>query len=135
MRLTKADKRLAIENGWKPDQTNVSLVLGDDGVTFASDVERRRQRNILRTACSGDDIYELVITTHRDALNQTGCRAFFIEDAYWVRREFGWFVKSFDRRATEACACDTCHGFKLLVRRMSSLKKDPGLNEQYLLQT
>jgi hypothetical protein len=96
VRLTKADERLAVENGWKPDQTDVSLVLGDDGVTFASDGERRRKRNVLRTACSGDDIYELVITTHRDALNQTGCRAFFIEDAYWVRREFGWFIKPFE---------------------------------------
>eukprot|EP01043_Picozoa_sp_COSAG02_P035342 COSAG02_NODE_2525_length_8606_cov_5.841895_7_plen_863_part_01 len=132
VRLTKADKRLAVENGWKPEQNDVSLVLGDDGVAFASDGERRRQRNVLRTACSGDDIYELVIKSHQVELAQTGCRAFFIEDAYWVRRKFGWFIKPFDRRATEACACDTCHGIKWLVRRMASLKKD-SLNVRSLM--
>ena len=133
VRQTKLDKQLALENNWKPDQTDVSLVLGDKGVTFASDGERRRQRNLLRTACSGDDIYELIITSHWEELAQTGCRAFFIEDAYWVRREFGWFIKPFDRRATEACACDTCHGIKWLVRRMASLKKDHSLNVRSLM--
>eukprot|EP01043_Picozoa_sp_COSAG02_P057852 COSAG02_NODE_7095_length_3188_cov_13.479922_3_plen_146_part_00 len=40
---------------------------------------------------------------------------------------------SIDRRATEACACDTCHGMNIFVKRMSSFKGDPGLNVRSLL--
>ena len=70
----KDDDVVACERGWSPTSPVVNLVLGDDGVEHSDEYEERRRHNVLRTKCTGDDIFERVKQKWSD-LAATGCGA------------------------------------------------------------
>jgi hypothetical protein len=54
---------------------------------------------------SGDRIFELMLMPeNKRELGKTGCKSMFLADVYWVRKQFGWFVKAYSRKDREGCA-------------------------------
>jgi len=76
----------------------------------------------------------MLMPENKRELGKTGCKSMFLADVYWVRKQFGWFVKAYSRKDREGCACHTCYGWHWPVLRMSRANDNGQLTPRSLLE-
>ena len=129
VRPSRAEDVAATSAGFLPTDTDVELMASPEGVTWSSEQQRRRRRNVLRTIKTGDDIFEMLTTDPelQAQLTAVHCAFVCLTLVYWALAQFLWFVKPYSRAHREGCACFWCAGWRYKIMRLATLTGDSHL--------